>query len=786
MKTFLLFTLLFVSNLFFACGFYPYGEDVRFKLMNPLAFGYRDFQLYNYTGYQFYNDPYVGSNAFLSPDSTDLGKVSNAKLWLLNCKQNVSINDVLAAIYGNESVKQLRKSNAFVKDLFERNDKESIRYLEFAKTCAPYNSLSEDPWMLNSRSNFNAAKKMIVTALKQAKLCKREEMKNRYNFLAIRMSYYANDRVNVKALYNSHFASKLGSRNIIDLWALYFRTIVEENPVEKNYLSAIVFKNTPDKRYMSFFEFDTKIDINLVLAKAKNNDEKEAIYFLQAMKTPGKCLDQISAIQGLNPSSRNLAFLLMREVNKLEDWILTPTYTRFFPAAGYQTYYVENQKEDDYLSKRIVEDKKYASELYKILKRVKENDGSDKSTLLSIYLSFLIGNYQETIQLSNNLKQFKENNQLFEQANYIRALALTANQKQNFVILAEVEPILDTAIARQNILFVFALGRELEAKGNTTLAALCYWKIEDMQKTMPELPLVDGGAALTYVSWKAKKRNQNLGSDYYYEYFHYLDAEYSAISIQNLITFFESNEKMGKYLTEFCKGFESELPRLHDLIGTKYMRTNDLSKAELYFSKAGEKYYENDVFAKYLASNPFYTNMYNEHGKVEQDNRVYSKIGIVKALNEWIKKSKNETNSAKDVASFTVANCYLNMTQYGNSWMMKRYFWTSNANETQLEDDEEYFKCLKAKEYYLKAASQTKRVKFKALCIRMAGRCESYKLWRETDFTALESSGEDVDYNAHIFKKNKFYQQIKKEHSGYYDDLISNCLSFEDYYSSTK
>lgn len=120
---------------------------------------------------------------------------------------------------------------------------------------------------------------------------------------------------------------------------------------------------------------------------------------------------------------------------------------------------------------------------------------------------------------------------------------------------------------------------------------------------------------------------------------------------------------------------------------------------------------------------------------------------------------------------FLAANCYFNMTQYGNSWMMRRYFWTSNAFKTKLEDDEEYFNCLLAKQFYLKAKEVTRSKKFAALCLRMAGRCESYRM-------------ENLSQNQ--VKSNKYYLRLKKEYPADYEDLMSNCESFTRYFNSWK
>ena len=53
MKHFLVFILLLVSNAIFACGFYPYGDEVRFSFFDPLSFKYFLYADFNYSSGSF-------------------------------------------------------------------------------------------------------------------------------------------------------------------------------------------------------------------------------------------------------------------------------------------------------------------------------------------------------------------------------------------------------------------------------------------------------------------------------------------------------------------------------------------------------------------------------------------------------------------------------------------------------------------------------------------------------------------------------------------------------------
>ncbi len=54
MKNWLIFITLLLSKIpTFACGYSPYGEDIRFVFLKPEYFGYKDFNAFNYNANLF-------------------------------------------------------------------------------------------------------------------------------------------------------------------------------------------------------------------------------------------------------------------------------------------------------------------------------------------------------------------------------------------------------------------------------------------------------------------------------------------------------------------------------------------------------------------------------------------------------------------------------------------------------------------------------------------------------------------------------------------------------------
>lgn len=761
MKRLTAFILISAISLFaklLACGpYYPYGEDIRFILLKPGTFHYPDFAQFSYAASIFY-DPEYSTDRFSPSDSID----ENIRLWWKRCKKIPLLKDVYRAVYLNDDINYSGSSNTFIRYLHRTKDMEVIHYLNFARKCTPFNSLLSDPWERNETSILPQRKKLMDDALRTASRIKDEDLKKRYAFLAIRLAFYNSERETIREIYNQHFLNRK-SKNIIDYWSMYFMTFVEPNEAKRNYYATQVFLHAPDKRFGIFFMYDKKLSVAKTLTFATNAEEKAAVWMMAGFRKPGKCLDILKQLYFLKPNLEGLSFLLLREVNKLEDWIYTPYYTNFFPSIESDPW-----KSGSYPTQRIQNDRLYARRLLNFIDSANltmvENPLLWKTT--KAYLHYMVQEFDTSMaQISWLLKDKRVSKDLRIQLLVLNAVCLTARQA-NPALNPEIRPVLMSEFARGNYKFIFAIARELEYKGNTTDAALLLSKLNE-EKNKNNYWYFRFG---TY--WITSKRHHTLYVDYYDDYFFYLDAQYTTQQITDLIADIKLNQNSkDKFSSWKYTVVKKDLPRLYDLSGTKFMRQNNLRAALKSFEKVADTLWNSEhyPYKTYLNANPFYTNFFAEHAKTNADTVSYNKAEITRKLINYLNKAETHTKD-REYHYFLVANCYFNMTQYGNSWMMKRYYWTGGMDETRLEDDYEYFNCSLAKMYYLKAKDAAKNKKFAALCLRMAGRCESYKI-------RFQTGKWDIPLNY-------YYKKLKREYPAYYDDLMSNCESFENYFIS--
>lgn len=785
MKKLIIFITTLLNSFLFGCGFYPYGEDVRFHFLNPNLFGFQGYQSFYYSSLSFGNTMYYPEN-----NQSD-GK--NEELWKKYCGNKVSVSDIHQVLmHYTASQIDTNDNNSFVKYLYQRKDNEAINYLKFAKSCEYFNTWVDDPWERNENTVVVNRKKLISKAIFLSENSKSNELGKRYAFLALRMALYNHDFKMMNNIYHQKFSIEKQD-DIVDVWALYFKAISEENKALSNVYFAKVFEECPEKRFVSWQFFESKIPQKKVLELAKSNEEKSQVLTLYGVSNPGKNLNNLKQIYSYNSYSEGVSFLLAREINKLEDWIFTPYYTLFDSSISYENDFIN----DDFESKSVAKvlkrsefDRNYAAEVLRFINSVDVTkvENPEFWKFAKAELLFMNRRFDESLteiyQLENKLSPHAKMRENIEQ---IKALNLIAKQKKGE---AEIPQQTKNIILkyRNNKRFIFALGRELEYLGNTDDAALLYASLD---RPRSENDYYENN----FVYYKSKKNSKQTYDDYFYDAFNYIDAVYTP---EQLSSFIEKAKKLDDKKDNFSRYFSlkvSSLQGLLDLLATKYLRQNKLDLALDNFKKLGADYYtskyspwEKEGAGVYNVAvfneNPFNKLKYTPSFVSEKESFRLNKISIVEKLNEYLKKAENPKEKDRDYYYFLVANCYYNMSQYGNVWMMKRYF-LGSRNFSVREDNEEFNTTNLAGMYYSKAFQFAKTKKFKALCLRMQGRCENNRL----DF--LQEQNDEYFYKDSIYiesrlAKNKFYQKLLKEYPKEYDDLMSNCDFFQSYFKARR
>ncbi len=743
-----------------ACApFYPRGEVLRFQLLEPDHLGYEGYAPFYYSA-RGVPRMYAGHQEAL----TGMGRAKNVQLWQERTDGSLGRRAIRDAIYKEQE--EVRADDPFMEYL-KKKDPEAREYLAFAKKCSQYNRFnSYDPWEKDHSVQKQVKKEeSIGEALERARSTDDGRLTLRYRFLALRLAYYCKDLERVRRLHERFFEGR-EEQHIIDHWARYFKTKAMEDGPERNHHAAQVFDRAPDKRFKVHYCYERSIPVGKTLELADNDRERAAVWALHGIVHPGPALESIEKLHDLRPGSKVLSYLLLRELNKLEDWVLTPYYSQFQPALCVHNDRSEYETAAQ-IQKRVASDRAYASELLEFIDSVDIPETSDPLLWRTAqgYLRLMVREPEDALQdLNTVLEREDGERRLARRVERIKAVCSIARQPEGDAELPdEIAPVLMRDEEHSDL--IFAIARELEYKGNHTAGTIMLSKLNEVDQGW------DGGH-----HWRTKERHQTLRADFYKDYFYYLDATYSPDQLRALMVAVKKGKERDDAFSQWkFSVLEKDLSRLHELMGTKWIRRDELRKARTSFSRVDDSLWQSDAypFQNYFDKDPFAWEWYNTDISIAPDS--LNKELMTEQLLEYRERAKDPDAADRDLAYFRLANGYNNMTYYGNAWMMRRYYWTGRRTRSGLLDDAEYARGKKAQHYYERAAELSDNQRFTALCLALAGICRDRGLSKE-----LREEYDDLSYTELLEKqeaRNPYYQRIKTDHpDGTYEDLMNKCL----------
>lgn len=750
MQKFLVFIALLVSSFLksFACGYSPYGEDIRYSILKPEYFKFSGFE-------EFYYNANIWWNIY---KDKSLNKTVDANIidWYNYTNKTVAINEIEDFNFNLSFTDINSKSdNEFIRYLYENNKKEAIAYLKVAKNCE-LDTYEEDVWERNEVVDYDRKSILLDKIIRIIQKEQNPYFKRKYAFLAIRLAYYSFKIDKLESIFESNFKNK--QKDYLYYWSLFFYTL--RNSDQGKIINVVnLMANSAEKRYASYYFFHNDFKVEEALKYAKSKEEIANIYAYASVQKADKNLNYLKTIYKNSPKSEILDFLLLREANKIEDWVYTPYYSNYSPSLESSWNWNEKDKiTTETLRKRSEKHRLYAKEVLDFINSVEIAKTQNPLVwkAIQINLQFISKDYSSCLKKIESFEKEYPNEKITEEVEKIKALCITANQENgNAVIKPQIEDII--LKYKDDERFIFALGRELEFKGNIEDGLALISLISNKQ---------DYGYNYDNVEWRSNRIKTSGNLEEFYTYFDYLDFVYPANDLQKIINKIEENNT-----TDFEKKIYAKLIRdkdyLKDLLGTKYIREDQLNKALTTFKELPEKYWQDNYngwergkYDEYYLfdQNPFYDFKHTKNFIQHEEKYFVNKLSITEHLIKYTNLANNPKIKDRDYYYFLIANCYYNMTDYGNSWMMRRYSSTSYVDESYI-DEIEYRSRNKAIANYKSAYQNAKTDKFKALCLRM------------------------MDYA----EKNEYSssKRVKKQFPEFTSDL-SGCESLEEYFKARR
>ena len=218
------------------------------------------------------------------------------------------------------------RSNTFAQHLKAHRCNETINYLIFAKECEPHVIRPTNLW------NGEARDKVMMQALIDDgkdifRKTKSNYIRLRYAYQLVRLAHYQKDYTQALELLDYLLPKIDPIESLLNDWILGHRAgalmSLGQN-VEASYLFSLIFRRCPEKRASAFQSFHIKTDEEweACLLMCQDDEERATLYALRASESSRRAPEEMAKIYQLDPQSKSLELLLVREIRELEKDLL--------------------------------------------------------------------------------------------------------------------------------------------------------------------------------------------------------------------------------------------------------------------------------------------------------------------------------------------------------------------------------------------------------------------------------------------------------------------------------
>ncbi len=705
-KHLIIILLIFSASPAKSCYWGPYAEDLRVFIFAPSTYGTQGLSPFYYTSDLFNGDFISNENAV--PDE-------NIDEWYEILNKNVDKNSIIELVYkikfeelerlisGKAESYEKVSENKMSRYLLKNNREDILKYILFAKNIQ--NLLTTGGYWEEINYDYNEIEKQIKIAQKEAEKTKDGTLKERYTYQAIVLMRYSSLWQEAVDSYKKIFAGN-SKESIIKYWALSHVAFCEMNLGEdkKSQLDYIeVFTNCNAKKFYAYSQIKDKYVDSLLNTNIDKNLYHNILVYRQ-FRNPGKSLSALKKIAKTDVNSKLFTALLVRELNKIEDWLLTRKYTDSEPAI---LYWNEPSKA---ISINYETDFKYLADFINFMENsvLKSSKIKNKGRiqLILAHLYFLHEEPQKAkkhiSEAEKNIKTHKEQIQL----HYTKILVnLTAAKKYD-------EKFEDKIWTDINWLILDKKNNYKENKNFTNLTLTLHQAYHSKKMYAKAGAFLNLDLSL-HSGWGSRWWEYNSA-------FLYLDDFASAEEVEKFIKMTENPNKsnLDKFLLgENMIGIKDEY---YDLQGTIELRNNNLEKALEYYKKADKNFwFTNNEYKYYLSQNPFSSEKVKPDYMFKADSSYVNKAFFTEKLISKIKKYDSTKGEEKAETAILISNVYYNMSYFGTHWYYCSYGWSSTGTGLDYAGynkkvNDNYRNCTTAINYLKKALELTQNKQTKA------------------------------------------------------------------------
>lgn len=333
-----------------SCGPEYDPDEMRIMLFRSYLSGLDNMQAFYYTP------------AFTTAWDTDPLKTDNRRNcheWQVFTGKEVSAKDIYEvqyAMHPDDFLYTIRhpaatEKNTFIKWLLQPAHKTALDYLSFAKRIEFAQTIDADPWKTDETGYTSRYYDSLSNeAMQQCETIHAPFLQERYAFQAMKLLSYTiftgeKDPIphfaeRTRACYEKYLLHK---KSIVADWALIYYAAVQKDENDRLLTMLQAFDRSEEKKAYAQKYLSSK-KLTALKKTVPDHATRTLISAVAAMQNPGRALPTIQEISVADPSNKYLPLLICREVNKLEDWLLSPELLKFGPGSTGWTEKIYDQK----------------------------------------------------------------------------------------------------------------------------------------------------------------------------------------------------------------------------------------------------------------------------------------------------------------------------------------------------------------------------------------------------------------------------------------------------------
>ncbi len=754
---------------------------------------------------QEYEPFYFTSYKFLYDDDERVSEAEiNSREWAAYLGTGVKTADVQKVMYrlkgsadtalyegylaGKGSLPDSLKNNTFLQAL--PSNKSALKYYRFAKSVEAIANVKFEYWD-PKEMDTDGLKSAGEEALKNANSENDKFIKLRYLYQAQRLLHYGKNYEQAANVYDKYLVNYKTDSHVKG-WALALNAGEKrrlKDTVQAAYLFSKVFAQYPERRIQAYRNYNyINVKASQVLTLAANKSEKAVIMAIDGFSNSELDGRSLKEVYQYEPTSDMVGVLLVREINKLEEYYLTPTTTagNSVLANAYYSRLADSSK------LRAQNHMKQLSAFCEQLSSEKKYPEYGLGKLAQAYMAWMQKDTKGGQAYMDELKGEKLSEKFNDQKQIIQLLLLAQGiQQYNDVNEATLLPSLKwlnekvahevkTTTSSQDWGFYGQYPFAATARNfYQDIMAPAYLKQHDTSKAA--LVMLQGDATVKKVT-EPSYQTINFWQNYLHS---------SAI---NKIVGWKKSAPATPYLNFLAKKLVTyKSDDLYELLGTAYLREHKYPEAAAALSQVSEK-----------ALNKFPTNFYDEKATgadpfinqmpdypklmLNKNGKGYNKRQFAQAMAGFQKQIKADPKNAS-AYYFAMATAVYNTSTYGNAWYLISYNWSSTdyGRKSIYYYDADYIRTSNAEKLFLQARQLSSSAEFKAKCTFMAAKCRqkqiklpSYSDFPDYNYTKLQDAEKLYDK---AVRRNPYFAELQKSYgkTAYYKLAVNDCSYLQDF-----